>query len=141
MKNTLNLILLSSLILFISGCNSGGGGDDHTSQDRVAIEDIYFEDADFKKHILSEGASYADEVTNIFYMNKGLSSLVGLENFSNLLGLQIPDNNINDITPLQNLTKLTFLNLIYNSIPCADIEALRKSLPAATILNECNLPL
>jgi len=62
-------------------------------------------------------------ITSLNAANRGIVSLVGIENLTGLTTLQIRANQITDIGPLGGLTGLTFLNLAANRIH--DVEPLR----------------
>lgn len=50
------------------------------------------------------------------FNNAGISSLSGIEYFTELTNIWMDTSNISDITPLANLTKLTVLNMQHNQI-------------------------
>jgi len=62
-------------------------------------------------------------ITSLNAANRGIVSIVGIENLTGLTTLQIRANEITDIGPLSDLTGLTFLNLAANRIH--DVEPLR----------------
>jgi len=67
---------------------------------------------------------YSDvkEITNLSLVNKQISDISALSEFSNLTSLDLSLNKISDISALSGLSNLTSLRLSYNSI--SDISAL-----------------
>ncbi|WP_333888341.1 M56 family metallopeptidase [Clostridium sp.] len=63
--------------------------------------------------ILKSDVLKIDEL-NLSYKEKGLKSLEGIENFTNLKSLNLTFSYVADISPLKNLTKLHYLNLSRN---------------------------
>jgi len=66
--------------------------------------------------------SYVDWITEFDASGLNISSLEGLQYFSNLEALCLDNNNTSDLSPIKNLTKLTTLYLYNNNI--SDISSL-----------------
>lgn len=58
----------------------------------------------------------ADDVTQISCNYYQIDSLEGIEQFYNLEGLSLYNNNVSNLAPIRNLTKLTSLNLFNNDV-------------------------
>jgi hypothetical protein len=67
--------------------------------------------------------SEALAITNLWLYNASITSLVGIENFTNLSELQIYGNNIPNVD-LTSLTHLTNLSLVYNNITSLNVTGL-----------------
>ena len=67
--------------------------------------------------------SEALAITNLWLYNASITSLVGIENFTNLSELQIYGNNIPNVD-LTSLTHLTNLALVYNNITSLNVTGL-----------------
>lgn len=74
--------------------------------------------------------------TIVIQEDKGITSLVGLEQFKNLEVLWIQKNNIQDLSPLKGLTRLNSLVLSNNSID--NIEALKDLIELQTLYIDNN---
>ncbi len=105
-----------------------------------------FEDANLEAAIraaLSVGAQedltcgLISGLTELDAASSGITSLVGIQNLTNLMFLSLHNNSISDIGALSGLTSLTFLLLGSNSI--SDIGAL-SGLTSLTILDLTNNP-
>ena len=69
------------------------------------------------------GLEYAKKLDSIFLSNNQISDISPLQNLTSLQTLSLNNNQISDISPLQNLTSLMFLQLFHNQI--SDISPLQ----------------
>lgn len=64
--------------------------------------------------------SEAEWTEELWLVNKGISNLDGLQYFTSLRSLQIPYNQIVDISPLEDLTNMCNVDISNNWIPCCE---------------------
>jgi len=110
------IFLVSTFFLY--GCG-GGGGD----TPRVLISSIEFTDANLATCVSDTGFTYADEVTSLDCNSRVISDLTGIDSLTDLTYLVLGDHFIGwddtplvDISPLNTLTKLTYLDLFQKQI-------------------------
>ena len=65
-----------------------------------------------------------------------IDDITPLQNLTQLTKLDLSDNKIEDITPLQNLTQLKFLDIRKNTAPKSQIEDLTTALPNCRIFHD-----
>lgn len=95
-------------------------------------EEIIFLDTNLEDHVRRyidkyEGPILRSDVlsiTDMYLRNSNITSIEGLQYFTNLLYLNISNNSIENIDPVANLTKLEKLYLSFNQIQ--DLEPLRE---------------
>ena len=113
---------------------------------RINAQIIHFPDANFKNALVNskcvdtngdnigdsdadlndDGEIDADEALNVTILNvesKQISSLEGIENFTNLIKLECAYNQVNSLN-VQGLTKLTYLICSYNIITTLNVQGL-----------------
>jgi Leucine-rich repeat (LRR) protein len=82
------------------------------------------------------GWTFAEDVTTLNCANRGIMSLIGVSQLTNLSQLELPGNQISTVYELGNLSRLTKLNLAGNPMPQGgDIGIAMTRLPALTSLN------
>ena len=88
--------------------------------DDVLITDIVFPDANLEACVLEWAALYGwtvvSEVNTLWCSSDGIGDLTGLEQLTLLTFLDLIGNQITEVSALGSLTQLTFLNLIGNQI-------------------------
>ncbi len=84
--------------------------------DRILLSSLTFEDQNLADFVYNSGCTYADELIELFAYNENISNLSGIENLTSLTYLYLHDNNISDISALSGLTNLTELHLGDNTI-------------------------
>lgn len=57
-----------------------------------------------------------DGITTLSAFGTGVTTIEGVQYLNNLIGLELKDNQITDLTPLKNLTKITELELSGNPL-------------------------
>ena len=108
-------------------------GEDPTN---IAINDAYFPDEDFRSFLLSQDFGSdamltPTEISTIYELNvsgKGISSLKGIEFFTNLIRLDCSGNNLTALNVSKN-TKLSNIDVSRNNIGIQAMGQLVASLP------------
>lgn len=73
-----------------------------------------------------------NEVKELSCAGRGITSLAGVEVFTELLAIDLANNPIEDYSPLYPLARyLSFVHLYGNEISCEQVRALKKNLPRA----------
>ena len=103
----------------------------------VEIADPILEKAIRKELNKQEGELTKADLENVTVLNldfNKLTSVKGLENFTQLQELSLYDNNLTDLSGLEKLTKLNRLSLSFNpDLTKAQIDQLQKALPNCKI--------
>ncbi len=105
------------------------GGNEPTIPE-IAIDETNFPDANFREHVKTfdtdnSGSLSEDEIaaaTNIDVTNKNITSLKGIEYFTNLQELNCQDNELTELDVSAN-TELTILNCSNNQLTELDVSA------------------
>lgn len=115
--------LLLLLILTLPSCGNLENADlpedaeEIPLEERKKIEDVDFADAQLKTCINSYNLTYVFQVKTLTCNSRGISDLKGLENFSELIHLELDSNKlIKDISSLQTLTEITTLYMRDNTV-------------------------
>ncbi len=132
-------VTVTGTITLTCTVTDGDGGSARASvtlNARMLITDVVFADANLKTCVLNEatanGWTYTYEVTGTLDCSSlVITSLSGMENFTNLTVLYLYSNSISNVSPLSGLTNLTVLDLTNNSI--IDVS------PLASLTNLTNL--
>lgn len=101
----------------------------------IAFPTIAIPDANFEQALIDLGydtngftgnifISDAEVITSLNVSNKNISSLSGIEGFSNLIVLKIEHNDLNSLQGLENLTNLETLTCNGNNLTSLDISNL-----------------
>lgn len=100
------------------------------------ITDVVFADDNLQSCVTAlaneTGATFTRDVKELNCINAGITQLDGIESFENLISININGNQVSDLTPLSDATKLQFVYVADNLI--TDIFALSE-LPALTLLD------
>ena len=81
------------------------------------------------------GRSFTSDAAEIAVPGRGVTDLSGLEHFTELVTLNLDDNDITDLTPLYGLTKLRTVSLRGNArLTPEELETLRGHLPDCEII-------
>ncbi len=134
--NKLGTVLaISSLSIAMFGCvdqnNSSSpqhatpasiGGSSKNSIELTSIDTLSIPDTALSNCIVNSGLLYIENINALSCNNKGIQSLDGIEQLTELKSLFLNHNEIQDLTPLKELTGLYTLYLSNNSIQ--DISAL-----------------
>jgi len=110
----------------------GGGGDPNGR----LVTDTLFADSLLRDCVVAQAAAnswdFAQEVTALNCNNKGIRSLIGLETFVNLVGLELSGNLIDDVSVISRFPGLLVLKLA-NNPKLTDIAALLEHSELTTI--------
>ena len=74
-----------------------------------------------------------NEITFLDLSNNNITDLSGIENFTNLRDLKLEHNNISSIRPLLSLHNLNYINLNYNKLTTVPIEIKQSTLMQLTL--------
>ncbi|MFT6029490.1 MAG: hypothetical protein ACI8O8_001226 [Oleiphilaceae bacterium] len=80
------------------------------------VTDVVFTDRALEQCVLDKGITFTSELNNILCESLGITSLVGMEQFTEVVSLNFEDNLISDLSPVSNLLKLRGLVLDDNNI-------------------------
>lgn len=135
--NTLGTVIaISSLSLAMFGCSgqnnstsapqtvtpASSGDASQNTIELTNINTLSISDQALSNCILNTGRLYVEEISALSCNNKGIQSLEGIEQLSELKTLFLNYNEIQDLSPLTELTGLYTLYLANNNIQ--DISAL-----------------
>jgi hypothetical protein len=109
------IVIISIIFLLVSmGCINPVNDTSVPAPSRTTIAELSWMDSNLYSAISGSGFTYADQVTTLLVSSVPVTSLLGIENLTNLQTLTLFDTGINTVTevdPLLIMTSLTSLNL------------------------------
>jgi Leucine-rich repeat (LRR) protein len=109
-------------LLCLAGCGSSDNADlpsdvhNQNLGDKKKVEEVEISDPYLQTCIDNYNITYVFELQTLVCNYLGISDLTGLENFTELVHLELDNNFISDISEFSQISKLTELHLRNNSI-------------------------